>query len=379
MAPPTTASEPLWVERYGEASGLSSATARVLDVEDGGRYGPYLFVALAWAVTTLGFGFVRFLQDGTFPVLQAPGLLVAILPLLFVVYVILGLRDRYRAVVEDLPDPVDVSESEDARIARAVLRVAGWSDPTGADALADIVTRRVKLSVLVLGLGLQASWFVLDPSPTSHLAAVYGRPVALVYFLLIVPLVYTVLGAELLSLYLGVHLFLPLKATAADRIDFDDPLRFGGLRPLGRLLRDSTASFLVVLAFFVVSEAVGPGSSPLDAFSRLLLLGGTAFAACAFAAPVYWLHKHMRGMKEARVERISRAMVEGGPDGGPATDALPDPGDVDYTYEFIRLTRVENMHEFPVDLSLVLEFCVALLLPYAADVSTALVSEALLG
>lgn len=383
---------PLWIERYADATRLAGLADRLVGTDptavdpdepsetDRPPYGAYLVVTAAWLVTTAGFGAVQFARDGTVPVLRTPGLLLGLAPWLLVVYVIFRLRDRYASVVDGLPDPVSLEHAREPRRTRRFLRAVGWDDPAGGVAKAEIVPRRTKLGLLVLGLGLHASWFVLDPSPMSHLTAVYGRALASVYFLVLVPLVYVVIGVELVSLYVGVLVLLPLKVTATDRIDFTDAKRFGGLRPLGRLLRDATASLLVFLALFAVFETIAVGSDPLDPFSRVVLFGGMAFAAAAFLGPVYWLHKFMRHQKEARIDDITDEIRHSGPDDDVFPDTRPvEPSHYDeYTYEYIKLSRVENMREFPVDFSLVLEFVFVLILPYLAHVSSIFVFEELL-
>lgn len=383
---------PLWIERYAELTRLDALADRLVGTDATGDgdddataahrspYGAYLVVVAAWLVTTAGFGAVQFARDGAVPVLRTPGLLLGVAPWLLVVYVVLGLRGRHASVVDGLPAPVDLEGAREARRTRRFLRAAGWDDPTGRAAMEEIVPRRTKLGLLLLGLGLHASWFVLDPSPMSHLTAVYGRAIASVYFLVLVPLFYVVVGVELVSLYVGVLVLLPLKVTATDRIDFTDAKRFGGLRPLGRLLRDATASLLVFLALFAVFETIAVGTDPLDPFSRVVLLGGMAFAAATFLGPVYWLHKFMRHQKEARIDDITDEIRHSGPDDDVFPDTRPvEPSHYDeYTYEYIKLSRVENMREFPVDFSLVLEFAFVLLLPYVAHVSSIFVFEELL-
>lgn len=372
----------LWIERYAEASGCTWLAGRLFGDADGGdlarRRGPYLFVLAVWLVVAIGFPTVTFLRRGRFPVLETPGNLFLLPVGLVVVFVILRLRDRHALVVDRLPDPIASGEVEHSCRTRRLLGALGW--PAPETAIDEVVPSRTKRGLLVLGLGLHASWFFVDPDPMSHFIAVHGWAISLVFFLLIVPLVSYVIGMELASLYIGALLLLPLKVTVTRRIDFTDPMRFGGLRPLGTLLRDATVSLLVLVALFGVFEVVAAGTDPLDPYSRIILFGGMAFAAAAFFVPVYWLHKFMRTSKEARIAAIIEEVRESGPDDHAFPDTRPiDPTDYDeYTSQFIRLTWVENTREFPVDFSLVLEFVLVLVLPYLAHISSIFVFEELL-
>lgn len=369
----------LWIDWYASRTGMYRLLS-LLGVEDETRqrrYGPYAFVVVLIFVLGVGFPAVRYVQTGSFPVLESPGLLVMLPAWLFIVYVIRGLAQRYETVTGALPEPDDVGDSGGQHY-RGLLTAVGVP-LDGAATFQHPVPATLKRFLLVPGVGLHLAWFVLDPSPMSWLRTIWGPELAWVFFGIIVPFVFFVIGVELVSLYLGVHVFLPLTVTARDHIDFTDPHLYGGLRSVGRLLRDSAASMLVLLSLYFVFESVSMGTSPFDAFSRIILFGGIGFAVCTFLGPVYWLHLYMRRKKEAKIEEITDEIEMEGPDGARFPDIDPKTDEFEfYTNEFIRLNRVENMKEFPIDFSLVVEFIFVLLLPYLAHVSSIFVFEKLL-
>lgn len=369
----------LWIDWYASHTGMYVLLS-LLGVEDEAtqrRYGPYAFLVVLIGVILVGFPAIRYVQTGTFPITQTPGLLVMLPAWLFIVYVIRGLAKRYEAVTNTLPGPVDSGGVEHGY--SRVLTALGVPIANDDAVFEDPIPRSLKRGLLVPGIGLHLTWFIVDPSPMSWLRTIWGPELAWVFFGVVVPFVFFVLGVELVCLYLGVHVFLPATVAARDHIDFTDPHLYGGLRPVGRLLRDSAASMLILLSLYFVFESVSMGSSPFDAFSRIILFGGIGFAVLTFLGPVYWLHHYMRRKKEAKIEEITKEIETEGPEGSRFPDIDPKTDEFEfYTNEFIRLSRVENMKEFPVDFSLVLEFLFVLALPYLAEVSSVYVFEELL-
>lgn len=362
----------LWFDWYVDRLRLGGVSERYLGSK---KRGVYLVAVLAWLVPAVGFPAVQFLRDGTFPIGRTPGLSIALVGVLFGLFAARWLREHYHSVVSDLPaaaEPFPWVHWWPATAAVERLRSSSLADdvPTAP------VPTWVRRSALVLALGLHGLWFVVDPNPMAQFTAVYGRPMALVFFLVFVPAVYSVLGAELLSLYVGIHFLLPLRIIAGDRLDFSDELQFGKLRPVGRLVRNSAATMLLLLAVFTVAEAIGVQTSPVDPFSRILLFGGIVFGALSFCLPVFVLHEFMHGMKAAKLAQLRDR------GSGPAVLLEPPPStaaDLNrYTHEYIRLDRVQSMREWPIDFGIVLEFVMVLLLPYLAELSASYVFEELL-
>lgn len=370
--------ETLWIDMYARRSGVAALLDH-LGVEKSDTYAPYAFIVLLWAVLSFGFPAIRFVETGAFPVAQTPGILMILPSWLFVVGLIRWLHAEHELVLEreHFPgedktfSPPNRQRSRWRSVTRSFLTLVGVRIDGDQTDLTRTVPRRVKRVLLVPGLGLHAAWFFVDPSPMSWLGEVWGPELAALFFFVIVPGVFFVFGVELVSIYIGIHVLLPLSITVSDRINFDDPHLYGGLRPVGALLRNSAASFLVVLSAYVAFETVARGSTPLDAFSQVILFGGIAFGALIFAAPVYWLHRYMRRQKWAKVEQIVaevRDQNEGGvtfPDIDPTNRETFEFN----TQEYIRLDRVERMKEFPVDFSLVLEFLIVLALPYVSSIT----------
>ena len=155
------------------------------------------------------------------------------------------------------------------------------------------------------------------------------------------------------------------------RFDFDDERRYGGLRPLGELLRDGTAAAAIVLAGWVILEEIGPGTSPFDPFSGLLLAGGTLGLLLLFVVPVTWLHRYMRDRKAEKLAQIRREIERYGPDDRSLTETRAVYAkDYDVlNHQFVRLTLVQNTRVVPVDMSVVGELLIVVALPYVAELT----------
>ncbi|MFB6076825.1 MAG: hypothetical protein ABEK12_01695, partial [Candidatus Nanohaloarchaea archaeon] len=210
---------PLWMERYAEVTGFEWLGDRFVPGSDGSRIAPYLFVGTVWFLVTVGFATLRYLHVGRFPLLETPGMFVLLPAWLFVVFVARRMRDRYAEVVEGLPAPVRIQGEGEPRYAAWVRRF-GVSRRAESEPLAEMFPGRLRWVLVAGGIGLHLAWFVIDPSPMQTFTQVYGTTLASLYFYAVVPGVFYVFGGELIALYLGVHVLLPLKVTMTDRIDF---------------------------------------------------------------------------------------------------------------------------------------------------------------
>lgn len=232
----------------------------------------------------------------------------------------------------------------------------------------------------MLGAAVYIGWITVDPAPFAPLEPIYGRTITRIKVLGIIPFVNYVLVVELVSMYVGVHLLLPLKITCADLADVEAPRGYLGFRPVGRLLRDSTGGFLILVTLYISIESVAPGTSPFDPFATLVLLGSSLFVGLIFFGPVYWLHHYMRRVKDEYVDWLQAELRATGPDDSvfPHTRPAVRTDYDEYTHKHIQLTRVENLREFPVETHLVVELLFVVLLPYVAHVSSIFVFEHLL-
>lgn len=396
----------LWIDRVADAVGAEDLAVTLLG-ERGEGLGPHLILTAVVVADLLIPPALVYAETGAFPILETPAKF-AILPIwLYVLTFMQSLRRRYRDVVNELSEIDDVpperirehlgdletphpDDPPEPRYQRWLRRVGLIPEGDPADVYAEIVPGRVKAIVLVAALGVHATWFVVDPSPMSVALAVYGPTVAAVEFFLIVPVVFYTTGAELVSVFLGVHLLLPLKVSSVDRIDFTDQTGFLGLRPLGRLIRYSSLRYVVFLGAYLFFEAIARGTDPFDPFARGIIVGGTVAGALFFLLPAYWLHKFMKRKKEERVDLVTDLIAASGPDEdddifpntmlwmGEKYDGYGNEDYHQYTHLHIHLTRIERAKEFPVDVALALEFLFVLLLPYLAHVSSIYVFDTLL-
>ncbi|MFB6254212.1 MAG: hypothetical protein ABEI06_06365 [Halobacteriaceae archaeon] len=370
----------LWIDRYASVTGFEWLASQIFQPAKAMRYASYLFVVFIWTVITVGFSGILYFQTGILPLFQTPGLFVLLPGWLFVVYLAKAIQRRYYILIENLPSKDHVGPDKERRY-ESLLKQFGISQEYKEEPFREIVPRQIKVLLLIGGLGLYLLWFIVDPSPMQTFIDVYGRRLAQIYFYLVIPGIFYVFGVELISLYIGIHILLPLKVTMTERIDFSDPFLYGGLRPLGKLLRDSSVGFLALLSIYGIFVVVAVGSNPVDPFSQLILFGGITFGFIIFALPVYWIHKYMHHKKRAKIEEICEDIKDAGPEDDPNVFPETSPTAEEefdkYSHDYIRLNRVENMKEFPVDFSLVLELLFVLLIPYLAHISSTFVFKRL--
>lgn len=377
----------LWIQR---AAGLTRSrwlAERLWDQEVAAGRAPYLVVTAAWVFDAIVLSTVPFVGRGQLPILQEYAIWLMLPSWLFVTYLILGLHRRYEAIATDLirRDPSskrpDTGRATPRRYER-VLGVLGVPEPPThrRAALTQIVSTRVRVGLLVLGAAVYLGWIWIDPAPFAPLEPLYGETITRIKVLGIIPFVNYLLVVELVSMYVGVHLLLPLKLTSADLADVEDPRGYLGFRSVGRLLRDSTVAFLVLVTLYISIESVAPGTSPFDTFAILVLLGSSLFVGLIFFAPVYWLHVYMRGVKDDYVDWLQEELEAAGSDDSvfPHTNPAGRADYDEYTHKHIQLSRVENLREFPVETHLVVELVFVVMLPYVAHISSIFVFEHLL-
>lgn len=308
-----------------------------------------------------------------------PGAIALLLGWPIVVLVMIDIRGKYSDRIDELPEPDPEIDLEVARPKSRVRRVLHRLRLLSNEDVEfhSIAPTGLKIALGVLALLVHFAWVFTDP-PTQRPLAGIAQLQWSVKFYFYIPLTYYVAGTEFLSMFLGVHLLMPFRIQESGRIDFTDPHRFGGLREIGLLLRRSAALYLGLAILFVIFVALPGGVNPLDRFPLAIVLGGTTLGALLFFAPVYWLHRHMRALKETKIEIIANRMEK---DIDPENEFFPD---IDfesvenvsaYMHEYIALTRVEGMREYPVDISIIQEFLFVLALPYVAHVSSTIFFE----
>lgn len=368
----------LWIERMSTALGFDRLAANVLDRPG---TGPYLFLGTVLFVHIPVLVILNYQLADTYRPLNLPGSVVIAVGLVFGLWAMRRMRDRYEAAVDELgidgaPTAYQQPPSTPARL---ILRFATSDDvcEEPAAALEELVASRFKLLVLVVLWGSYVLWLVFNPSGVNGLLQ-NGHPVVNgVGFFLIIPLVYYPMFADFLGAYGGTLLLLPLKVRAIGYIDFQDELGYGGLSFIGDLGKSATIYYFVALSAYVVLQLLSEAFGAIDVVGYVIwnAIGiGVGVGVALFFLPVAITHGHMKHAKHRRIREIADEIKAHGPDSDdqmfPDT-AIPttlDDGHA-YLHYYVKLRRLESTREYPIDVSHIQEMMLAAVVPYVAHVT----------
>jgi len=370
MSDAEVAVDDLWIEQISRTLGFETVSQRLTDEA---QWAPYLFIVAVIGVHLPLLSVVGWLQTGRLSIVANPGEIFQVIAWPAVVWILLRTKQKYAAAVRDLPEAID-ADIRDLDIiwrpAARLLTMAGVpANPSGkADAkLGELVSRRVRYSILGAGLALYGFQLLTNPSGlVGPVAELTGPVVATIRFYLIIPFVLYPIGAEFLALVIGALVLLPFKIRRASLIDFSDPHGFAGLAPAGEMFKNVAVSYFILLTLFMVFQTVAVGASPVDQFSLTLLIAGLVVGLILFFGPMLWVKSFIAAAKEVKID----ALAERSREVGSTADIFPyaEPDSVDdanqYTYNHIRMQRVEMTSEFPLDIAMIQEVLFALVLPY---------------
>lgn len=373
----------LWVEALSRLSGADYLARKYLDRPE---FGPYLFVVgigvsylygislLASTVT----GKVRFVAD------PATNLIVPA----FLLLTISLRRLNYQAarVVDDLPETDEDVERvigdratgfDRSRIAVAFERFltrTGLAPDLDSSNTVRLAPFKLKASILVAALAFHGSWLLSKP-PSYHALVDLIGPYSAVGFYVVQPFSYLLI-AELVSHVIGIHVLLPFAISTDRRIDFSDLSDYGGLRPVGGLLKTSAVYLLVLLSVYVVFIAFAIGPDIGDARHLSILFGSAGFILLLFLVPAFWLHRHMRRMRLMKLEAIGEEFAAAGEDGRLPPEVPGEDEEIeDYHRASIKLDRVNDIKAYPLDLGIVEELLLVLALPFLTHVTSTIILD----
>lgn len=372
--------EDLWIEKTANRLGFERA-AYELSNQSGN--GPYLLILVVVLVhipllSVLGYG-----ETGTLSIAENPGELFQIPAWIAVIWILLRTKETYAETVHDLPsdsidDDIQDLEIESRWATRLFSALGVPRNPNGKqDAEFETLTpKRLKYGIVLGGWIVYGSQLVLNPdSLISPVIELTGPVVAGIRFFLIIPFILYPIGAELLAVIIGSLILLPFKIRRAGLINFSDPMGFGGLISTGKLFKSVAVSYFILLALYMMFETVAVGTSPTQLFSSALIVGGFGIGLIFFFAPMFWMKSYISAAKEFKLQTIAEASR----DVGSTDDLLPyaepeSPADASrYTYNHLRMQRVEATKEFPLNIGMIYEVLVALVLPYFTSLSVDLI------
>ncbi|MFB6093062.1 MAG: hypothetical protein ABEK02_08640 [Haloquadratum sp.] len=365
----------LWIERAAERTGFDHAAERLFGTA---RAGPYLLILTVVFVHLPLLSVVGWLRTGTLSFVANPGEVFQVAAWPMVVWVLLRTKSRYQETIDRLPEAVDADVEDhdpEGRLTAWLLdRIGLPSAPAGkADAKLEVLVHRpVRYTILVGGLALYGSQLLTNPAGlVGPVADLTGRAVATIRFYVVIPFVLYPIGAEFLAVVVGALVLLPFKIERAALVDFSDPHGFAGLVPAGSLFKSVSVSYFVLLTLFAVFQTVAVGASPTDLLSSTLLVAGLLVGLVLFFGPMLWIKSYLAGAKEAKLEALADASRRV----GPTDDLFPyaEPESVDdlnkYTYNHIRMQRVQSTSEFPLEFAMLQEILFALVLPYVTSLA----------
>lgn len=396
---------PLWIEQAAKAVGLYDREW----LSDVPGLAPFALFAVIFAFDYGLLGAVQSLTRGFHPYLGNPAVVLLPVGLVFAIWAAQRFRNGYEAGVAGLlaNEGTDRFPQSLGFLGRSILAVEGAGSiargESGAvsrsDAVGDagtlgeaaerhlrrLVSNRLKLVVLLVGWSFHASWLLFVPGSLEFVVDVQG-PVGMVRFFGFMPLVYYPIAVDFFAVYVGGFLVFPFKLRATGLINFQDPLGYGQLRPFGDLIRSGGRYYFVAVvlyvlftgftAVFVDSDASIPGVSPLSVFGvTATIVGGVVL----LALPIILLHGHLKEAKHRKIQELAADVEALGPQDDdrmfPET-SVPESVDEGHAYiqYFIKITKVENTHEYPVDVSHIQELVLAAIVPFVAHVTVSLLA-----
>lgn len=375
MSDSQTTVEDLWIERISGQLGFETISRRITGKS---QRGPYFFIITIIGLHLPVLSAIGWVQTGTLSIATNPGEIFQVFAWPAVVWILLRTKQKYFTTVQDLPESVDedIQNIEiEGRVVDRLLTFAGVPvNPSGkGDAnLAEIVSRQVRYAVLLIGLVIYGGQLLTNPAglvgPVTDLT---GPVVATIRFYLIIPFVLYPIGAEFLAVVIGALVVLPFKIRRAKLIDFSDPHGYAGLEPTGEMFKSVAVSYFILLTLFMLFQTVAVGASPLDQFSVTVLLAGLLVGLILFFGPMLWVKSFTAAAKEAKIE----ALAERSRQVGSSEEIFPyaEPESVEdtnqYTYNHIRMQRVEMTSEIPLNIGMIQEVLFALILPYITSIA----------
>lgn len=306
---------------------------------------PFVFVWIVLFIDHHLIGAIQLWRDGYHPYLQNPGSVLIPFGYTLVVGGIL--------IVEYESNELELASREDTKELQALFD--------------SLMESRIKYVVVVLAVTFRI--FKIQSTGFDTIASVEGPVLGFVKWVIITPFVIIPIVSEFCIIVLGLHFWIPreLRKQGID-LNLDDPKNMGGLYPIGKLLKyTSQIFFLSMVVYSVVIVALqyfqDLQSNPLD-ISAILI--GWVFGIAIFAVPIYWIHLHMSDWKESKQMEIIQNMKQIGETPG----AYPDP-ELETQEELMRymsynqkLRRVDQMSEYPVDITIVQEIVAVAIIPY---------------
>ncbi|MFB6194919.1 MAG: hypothetical protein ABEI80_02020 [Haloplanus sp.] len=202
-----------------------------------------------------------------------------------------------------------------------------------------------------------------------------GGPARVVRFLVVTPVGYVPVFGSFLATYISVEMLLPRTLSKSDvGLDFLDPERLGGMRPIGELVKFAYYLLMVGLVGQAVAtygpyllegvfayEALEPPGAAINAAFTAVW----AAAVLTMAYGIYTLHHYMVREKQEALHRLDTRAREHIDDPWDITrvDVSDPPGE--YEAYRSRVEHVTSTREYPATFTMWSQLAVGVMIPKA--------------
>lgn len=362
--------ESLWIERLSTAVGLDRAP-------DG--YGPHLLVAIVWVIDHLVSAVIG--TEGVTPVVVALAVL-ELAGLLLVASTAVKLATGYRSVANEVGghESLPAIEDPDLDFTERLFRLfdAVWIRTVGntqADWKIQPAPKRLRRFLYACGLGLHAT-YLFGLGNVDSVIATFGPVYGPISFFVIIPFLYYPILAEFVAVVVTVNVGLPSRIRTERLLNFEDPIGYAGLAPVGTLVETAGRRYVAGLVLYTLLT-VGrgyrmgalSGTQSVVYVDLLYLLVGTLVGLVLFSYPLFALHSFTTLRKEYCLGEIANRVSDVDADGRFFPEAKSSELETKATYmqEFINLNVVRDTHEYPVTGWQVTNVLTGFVLPYLIE------------
>jgi|AntDeeMetagen681_2_1112603.scaffolds.fasta_scaffold01049_4 hypothetical protein len=308
-----------------------------------------LYLAFGLFVDTILLEGYKQLTGGRVTVLDNPFWLAIPVSLIAALYINRDLNRRYQDALHKM------------QISQRVTDKAG---------LEELVSGKFRWALFILSVSLiitNLTLFITIPTILSN----NGIP-GIIGNYIIVPLFYTPVIIDFIATYLGIQLVLPRRLYHSEfRLDFLDPERLGGLRPVGELIKHSyyyTVLGIVAFALFVYGPQIFGDlfSSPVEPSPLIDGLFTVAWlsGASVMGYGLWVFHRFMRREKKEKLHELNREYREIVEQPWDITNRrLPD-SERDYIDDLEqRMDRITSTREYPATFAMWTQLLIGIILP----------------
>jgi hypothetical protein len=227
------------------------------------------------------------------------------------------------------------------------------------------------------GFALGASLQIIQISVFVGPARLYevGGIVGLLGNYFFIPFVYVPVAVEFAVTYFSVQVLLPLNLKNSElSLDFLDPEKMGGLRPIGELLKHSYYYFIMLYISFALFM-YGPELFPELFYSpfnpgpvvNILFTVGWIISAGMLAFGIYIIHLFMSREKREELRRLDDKVKEKVEQPFDAQNFRVPHNDEDYEQIRTRMEYVTSTREYPATFTFWSQLLISILIPKAVQ------------